>query len=92
MATLEVSISNEFQQFIQGQIALGAYTTPSEVVGDALRLLQLHERERESLASELRKKIAVGLEQLDRGESVASAEVFAELRQRNAAIRANSQE
>jgi antitoxin ParD1/3/4 len=87
---VEVSISSEFQPFIQAQIAQGAYATANEVVGDALRLLQLHEREREELVSELRKKINVGLEQLDRGEAVASTEVFAELHRRNDAARARS--
>ncbi|HEX6963295.1 MAG TPA: type II toxin-antitoxin system ParD family antitoxin [Lacipirellula sp.] len=81
---MEVSISSELQPFIEKQVATGAYATASEVVGDELRLLQLHEREREELVGDLRKKIAVGLEQLDRGESVDSAEVFAELRSRNA--------
>ena len=87
---MEISISPEFQQFIEGQLALGAYATPSEVVGDALRLLQLHDRERETLVSNLRQKIAVGLEQLDRGEAVGADEVFDELRRRNAQYQAKS--
>ena len=69
---------------------MGAYATPSEVVGDALRLLQLHDRERETLIGDLRQKIAVGLEQLERGESVSADEVFAELRHRNAQRQAPS--
>lgn len=81
---MEISLSPEIKQFIEGQLALGAYTTPSEVVGDALRLLQLHDREREALVSDLRQKITVGLEQIDRGETVEAAEVFDELRRRNA--------
>jgi hypothetical protein len=40
----------------------------------------------------LREKLALGLQQLDRGESISAAEVFAELRQRNAAIAAGPQE
>jgi antitoxin ParD1/3/4 len=87
---VEISISPEFKQFIKGQVALGAYATPSEVVGDALRLLQLHERDREALASGLRQKIAVGLEQLDRGETVEADEVFDELRRRNAQYQAKA--
>ncbi|WP_428308684.1 type II toxin-antitoxin system ParD family antitoxin [Lacipirellula sp.] len=87
---MEISISPEFQQFIEGQLALGAYATPSEVVGDALRLLQLHDREREMLVSDLRQKVAVGLEQIDRGETVAAHDVFEELRRRNAQHQAQS--
>ena len=87
---MEISVSPEFQQFIEGQLALGAYATPSEVVGDALRLLQLHDRERETLVSNLRQKIAVGVGQLDRGETVGADEVFDELRRRNAQHQAKS--
>lgn len=87
---MEISISPEFQQFIEGQVALGAYATPSEVVGDALRLLQLHDREREALVSDLRQKIAVGVEQLDRDATVGADEVFDELRRRNSQYQAKS--
>jgi antitoxin ParD1/3/4 len=87
---VEVSISSEFQQFIERQVSLGAYMTPSEVVGDALRLLQLHDREREALVNDLRQKIAVGIEQLDRGDSVDASEVFDELRRRNAQFQTKS--
>jgi antitoxin ParD1/3/4 len=87
---VEVSISSEFQQFIEQQVSLGAYTTPSEVVGDALRLLQLHDREREALVNDLRQKIAVGIEQLDRGDAVEAGEVFEELRRRNEQFQAKS--
>lgn len=88
---MEISLSPEFKQFIEGQVALGAYATPSEVVGDALRLLQLHDRERETLVGDLRQKIAVGIEQLDRGETVEAGEVFSELRRRNAQYQAKTQ-
>ena len=87
---MEVSISSEFQQFIERQVSLGAYTTPSEVIGDALRLLQLHDREREALVNDLRQKIAVGIEQLDRGDSIGAGEVFDELRRRNAQLQEKS--
>jgi antitoxin ParD1/3/4 len=95
-SVVEVSISSEFQQFIERQVSLGAYTTPSEVVGDALRLLQLHDREREALFNDLRQKIAIGVEQLDRGDSrdrgdsIDAGEVFNELRRRNAQLQAKS--
>lgn len=37
----------------------------------------------DSLQAEMRRKIDVGLEQLDRGESIAAVDVFRELRKRN---------
>ena len=61
-----------------------------DVVGDALRLLQLHDRDRHALVEDLRMKVAAGLQQLDRGDSASAAEVFAELRERNVRFQANA--
>jgi len=83
---MELSLSSDLQQFVDQQIAIGAYGTPSEVVGDALRLLRLHELQRNALIEDLREKVAVGIEQLDRGESYTADEVFGELRRRNASF------
>lgn len=85
---MQVSISSEFQQFIEQQLALGKYTTPSEIVGEALRLLQSHDRD--AFVNDLRQKIAVGMDQLDRGDSVKADEVFKELRHRNLQFQAKS--
>ena len=67
-------------------MAAGSYLSPSEVVGDALRLLRHHELERAALIADLRQKIDVGIEQLDRGEFIPADEVFRGLRERNARI------
>jgi antitoxin ParD1/3/4 len=80
---VNLSIPPELQTFVEAQVAAGAYASPSEVVGDALRLLHFHERERAALIQDLRARIAVGLDELDRGESIEADQVFAELRQRN---------
>jgi antitoxin ParD1/3/4 len=85
---MQVSISSEFQQFIEQQLALGTYATPNEVVGEALRLLQSHGRD--AFVNDLRQKIAVGIDQLDRGDSVEANEVFEELRHRNSQFQAKS--
>ena len=52
----------------------------SEVVSESLRLLMAHEEYCQPRLQELRKKIAAGIDELDRGESVGMEEVFAELR------------
>jgi antitoxin ParD1/3/4 len=57
-------IAPEFEQFVSDEVAAGKYRSAEEVVSEGLRLL----REREIEA--LRKKIDVGLEQVDRGEVV----------------------
>jgi antitoxin ParD1/3/4 len=88
--SMNISLPGELEQFVENQVSLGAYSTPSEVVGDALRLLQLHDRERQALVDDLRKNVAVGIDQLDRGDTVSAAEVFAELRERNARVQAGA--
>ena len=40
MATMNVSLSQEFADFVESQIDSGEYGTASEVVRDALRLLR----------------------------------------------------
>jgi antitoxin ParD1/3/4 len=58
------AIPAEFQQFVQQEVASGRYRSAEEVVADGLRLL------REQKLYDLRKDIAAGLAQLDRGEGI----------------------
>ncbi len=63
---MTVEIPSEFQRFVNQVIGSGSYTTESEVVGDALRLLQ----QRRQRIEELRREIQPALDQLDRGEGI----------------------
>jgi antitoxin ParD1/3/4 len=54
------------------------------VVRDGLRLLKEREELKKLRLAELRKKIAIGSEQADRGEFVDGQETFAEIRRRSA--------
>ncbi|MDA8230270.1 MAG: type II toxin-antitoxin system ParD family antitoxin [Magnetospirillum sp.] len=62
MATMNVSLPADMVEFVENEVADGGYVSSSEVVRDALRLLQ-HDKalEREKLAI-LRREIAIGLE------------------------------
>jgi antitoxin ParD1/3/4 len=86
---MNILLPADLELFVEKQVSLGAYSTPSDVVGDALRLLRLHDRERQALVEDLRTKVAAGVEQLDHGDLVPSEEVFAELRERNARVQPN---
>ena len=44
--TVNISITPELDAFLQNRVKSGRYQTTSEVVREALRLLELHERER----------------------------------------------
>ena len=67
---MNISLTAEQASFVEQLVACGEYLCPEEVVGDAVRLLRdLKELERIRL-ERLRKEIAIGVEQADRGELV----------------------
>lgn len=88
--TLNISITPELHRFIDNKVRSGLYTSVSEVVREGLRLLERQEQERKSALDEVRRKIAVGLEQLDRGEVVDGEQVFRELAKRSQKARKNA--
>lgn len=56
------AIGEHFEQFIRQQIESGRYASASEIVREALRLLETRERMREIEIEEYRTKIREGLE------------------------------
>jgi antitoxin ParD1/3/4 len=67
---VNVSLTPELEQLIQERVRSGRYTSASEVVREALRLLQDRDELRRLRMDELRVKAAAGLDSLDRGEGV----------------------
>ena len=67
---MNVSLTPELESLIEGKVKSGLYSSASEVVREALRLLQQRDQEREAMLEELRRKVQVGIEQADRGEVV----------------------
>jgi putative addiction module CopG family antidote len=57
---IQVPIPPELEPFVQGVVQNGSYPNPTEVVGEALRLLARREQ--------LLHDVKAGVEQLDRGE------------------------
>jgi antitoxin ParD1/3/4 len=76
---MNVSLTPELEQFVANKVKSGRYTSASEVIREALRLLEEREQLRNLQKQELQKKIAEGLEQLGRGEGIPGETVFAEL-------------
>lgn len=72
---MQVTLPPDLEQRIAERVAAGDSASSSEVVEQALRLLF----ETEAARARLRAEIQIGIDQLDRGESVTGEELFAEI-------------
>lgn len=79
---MNISLTPELAGFVKEQVDSGMYHSASEVVREGLRLLLLQRQDRQMRLDRLRAEIALGIEQLDRGEAISGKEVFRELRER----------
>jgi antitoxin ParD1/3/4 len=79
--TVNISLTPELGAFLQSRVKSGRYQTTSEVVREALRLLQNQEKEREQGFKQLKAKLQRGAVQTQRGVLLDDREIFEELRQ-----------
>jgi len=77
--TMNIALPPELEQLVTARVQSGRYSSVSEVIREALLLLEEREQLYEIRRQELRQKIAEGLAQLDRGEGIPGEQVFAEL-------------
>lgn len=68
---MNVSLTPKLAALVAERVRSGRYQSASEVVREALRLLEDVEEVREARLKELRREIAAGLRDLDRGRSVS---------------------
>jgi antitoxin ParD1/3/4 len=61
MATMNVSLSDEFVTFVEDELASGDYGTASEVVRDALCLLRRERAAQQEKLMILRREVGVGV-------------------------------
>jgi antitoxin ParD1/3/4 len=76
---VNVSLTPELEQLVKDKVNSGRYHSVSEVMGEALRLLDERDRVQEQRLAELKAKIQEGIEASERGEVVDGEEVFAEI-------------
>ncbi len=81
---MNVHLGPVFDDFVAGLLKTGYYQTQSEVLREGLRLLKEREELKQMRVADLRKEIAAGSEQADRGEFVDGPEAFAKIRERSA--------
>ncbi len=77
---MNVSLTPELEQLIHTKVQSGLYLSASEVVREALRLLEERDKLRAMRFEELRRDIQIGIDQADRGELLDGPEVFEKLR------------
>lgn len=86
---MNVSLTPKLEKYIQKKVESGRYTSASEVVREALRLLEQEDvRERE--LREFRAKLDRRLASLDRGEGIDGEKFMEDLRKRTKALQRKS--
>lgn len=67
---MNVSLTPQLEALVQSKVATGRYNSASEVIREALRLLEEQDRLREMRIEALRKEVQIGIDQIERGEYV----------------------
>ena len=81
---MNVHLGSAFDEFVADLLKSGYYQTQSEVLREGLRLLKEREEIKQLRLAELRKEIALGAKQADRGEFVDGVAAFARIRKPSA--------
>jgi antitoxin ParD1/3/4 len=80
---MNVSLTPELEELINQKVSSGLYHSASEVIREALRLLKEQDELRKFRLEQLRKEVAIGIDQGNRGQVKPAEEVFRRLRERN---------
>lgn len=65
---MNVSLTPKLEDFVKRKVDQGSYSSISEVICEALRLLGELDAEKETKLVELRRNLQKGIDSLDRGE------------------------
>jgi antitoxin ParD1/3/4 len=86
---MNVSLTPELEQYVSAKVESGRYNSASEVVREALRLLEEHEQARAARLGEFNKELGRRLDSLDRGHRVDPAQARARLKRKSDARRSS---
>ena len=73
---MNVHLTPELEQMVQEKVKSGRYNSASEVVREALRLMEQRDEVVELQKDEMRRKIQEGWDALQRGEKLDGEAVF----------------
>jgi antitoxin ParD1/3/4 len=88
---MNVSLTPELEKFVSAKVGSGRYNSASEVVREALRLLEEHDSVRAAQLADFNGELGRRLASLDRGETVDPVKARDRL-QRKAAERRKAKE
>jgi antitoxin ParD1/3/4 len=77
---MNVSLTDELEEFVSAKVESGRYNSASEVVREALRLLEERDRARAVQLAAFDQEIGRRLDSLDRGQGIPPAEARARLK------------
>lgn len=80
---MNVSLTSELERFVSEKVESGRYNSASEVVREALRLLEERDQARGARLSEFNQELSRRLETLDKGQHIAPEQAKARLRQKS---------
>jgi antitoxin ParD1/3/4 len=65
---MNISLTSELEEFVASKVESGLYQTASEVIREGLRLLRERDELHQQQLEELRRAIAIGIDQADQGK------------------------
>jgi antitoxin ParD1/3/4 len=80
---MNVSLTPELEKFVNAKVGSGRYNSASEVVREALRLLEEHDSARAARLAGFNDELGRRLASLDRGRTVGPVEARARLQRKS---------
>jgi antitoxin ParD1/3/4 len=80
---MNVSLTAELEKFVSAKVDSGRYNSASEVVREALRLLEEHDQTRAAQLSGFNQELGRRLQTLDRGQHVSPADARSRLKRKS---------
>ena len=87
---MNVSLTPELEKFVSAKVETGRYNSASEVVREALRLLEERDQTKAAHLAEFNQELGRRLDSLGRGERVDPTEARARLQRKSEARRKSS--
>ncbi len=80
---MNVSLTPELEKFVTDKVASGRYTSASEVVREALRLLEREEKSRKEQLEDFNRELRRRIDSANRGEYVTAEESLHRIREKS---------